>query len=332
MIENQFSFKIKTFRSDGGVEFTSNDFRSYLSQHVLLIISLSLIHLSKMVLLKKKHRHIIETTVTLLSQASMPYPYWTFVAQIAVNLINMLPTSVLGWKSPWSKLYFSPPDLTQLKIFGCACYPNLRPYTAHKLEPRTKECIFIGYPTSSKGYFCLDHQKNHVYTSRHVIFNESKFPFSSTVTSISSTSSNATTIPTWLSNQLYLHSTNQPFLLGSYPSLPINPSSNTQPSQSAAKLSLLPTSNSNPESSPSHTNSPSPSAVEPSLLPTSNTHPKPLPPYILNSHPMQTKSKSGITYKATIDYTYTEPISYKIALRYPKWCEAMDAEFQALQR
>ena len=162
MIENQFSFKIKTFRSDGGVEFTSNDFRSYLSQHVLLIISLSLIHLSKMVLLKRKHRHIIETTVTLLSQASMPYHYWPFVAQIAVNLINMLPTSVLGWKSPWSKLYSSPPDLTQLKIFGCACYPNLRPYIAHKLEPRTKECIFIGYLTSSKGYL-----KEEVYMHQH---------------------------------------------------------------------------------------------------------------------------------------------------------------------
>ena len=104
MIENQFSFKIKTFRSDGGVEFTSNDFRSYLSQHVLLIISLSLIHLSKMVLLKKKHRHIIETTVTLLSQASMPYSYWTFATQATINLINLLPTLVLGWKSPWFKL------------------------------------------------------------------------------------------------------------------------------------------------------------------------------------------------------------------------------------
>ena len=54
---------------------------------------------------------------------------------------------------------------------------------------------------------------------------------------------------------------------------------------------------------------------------------------------MQTRSKSGITkpksklcYKVTMDYTYTEPPSYKIASQYPKWCEAMDVEFLALQR
>ena len=32
MIENQFSAKIKTFRSDGGDEYTSNAFKTYLSQ------------------------------------------------------------------------------------------------------------------------------------------------------------------------------------------------------------------------------------------------------------------------------------------------------------
>ena len=86
----------------------------------------------------------------------MPYSYWSFSAQTAANLINLLLTSVLGWISPWSKLYSTTPDLSQLKVFGCACYPNLRPYNTHKLEPRTRECIFIGYPTHSKGYLYLD--------------------------------------------------------------------------------------------------------------------------------------------------------------------------------
>jgi len=54
----------------------------------------------------------------------------------------------------------------------------------------------------------------------------------------------------------------------------------------------------------------------------------------LNHHPMQTRSKSGITkpnsklcYKTILDYTFTEPPTYRIASKYPKWCEAMDAEF-----
>ena len=58
-----------------------------------------------------------------------------------------------------------------------------------------------------------------------------------------------------------------------------------------------------------------------------------------NCHPMQTKSKCGITkphpklcYKAVLDYSLSEPPTYKVASQYPKWCEAMDTEFQALQR
>jgi len=75
MIKNQFSSKIKIFRSDGGGEFTSNDFKTYLSQHGITH-HLSRPHTPKQNgVVKRKHRHIIETIVTLLSQASMPYSY-----------------------------------------------------------------------------------------------------------------------------------------------------------------------------------------------------------------------------------------------------------------
>lgn len=70
---------------------------------------------------------------------------------------------------------------------------------------------------------------------------------------------------------------------------------------------------------------------------TINSLPPSLPP--TNHYPTQTRSKSGITkpkpkfcYKSVLDYTYTEPPSYKVASQYPQWCEVMDAEFQALQR
>ena len=161
----------------------------------------------------------------MLSQASLPSSYWSFAAQTAVSLINILPTSVLHWVSPWTKLFSTIPDLTQLKVFGCACYPNLRPYNTHKLEPKTRECVFIGYPSNSKGYLCLDHHTNRVYISRHVYFNETKFPFSTPINPVLTSSFSPANIPSWFSNQLYLHSTNQPSLLGAYSSSsPITPS------------------------------------------------------------------------------------------------------------
>lgn len=328
--------KIKTFRSNGRGEFTSNEFKSYLSNHGISH-QISCPHTPQQNgVVERKHRHIIETVIALLSQSSLDYSFWSFAAQTVVTLINLLPTSVLYWKFPWFTLYSSFLDLTHLKIFGCAYYPNLRPCTAHKLEPRTRECIFIGYPSQSKGYLCLDLHTNRVYTSRHVAFDESKFPFALPVQSVS-TNTYTPTVPTWLSNQLYLHSTNQSSLLGPYPSHSLSLShSNSSTSSSTTDSSLLPDITPTPLPSPStslHSSLPSTGTntvplpvstlTNPVSLPLSHHDsppPVPLPLPTFNSHPMQTRSKSGITkpnpklcYKATIDYTYTEPLSYKIA-------------------
>ena len=118
--------------------------------------------------MERKHRHIIETTIALLSKVSLPFQYWFYAAQIAVFFINLLTTATLHSHSPYYLLYHSQPDLNQLRIFGCAYYPLLRPYTSYKLEPRTKECIFLGYSSVSKGYLCFDPITNNMYTSRHV--------------------------------------------------------------------------------------------------------------------------------------------------------------------
>jgi hypothetical protein len=48
----------------------------------------------------------------------------------------------------------------------------------HKLEFRSKPCVFIGYSSHHKGYKCLDLETGRVYISRDVIFDEAVFPFS----------------------------------------------------------------------------------------------------------------------------------------------------------
>lgn len=112
MIETQFSSKIKTFRFDGGGEYTSSACK---------ILSLATLHYSWNLLslhptinglVERKHRHLIETTITLLSQASISTTYWSYAVLTAISLINLLPTSVLNFVSPWYMLYSSHPDLS----------------------------------------------------------------------------------------------------------------------------------------------------------------------------------------------------------------------------
>lgn len=48
-----------------------------------------------------KHRHIIETRLTLLAQANMPLKFWWNTFHIAIYLINRLPTYTLNNKTPF---------------------------------------------------------------------------------------------------------------------------------------------------------------------------------------------------------------------------------------
>jgi len=94
-----------------------------------------------------------------------------------VFLINRLPTSVLGYKSPHEVVFGSALTYDSLRVFGCSCYPLLAPFGRSKLDFKSTRCVFLGYSTNHKGYLCLEPQTHHFYISRHVKFNELQFPY-----------------------------------------------------------------------------------------------------------------------------------------------------------
>ena len=93
---------------------------------------------------------------TLLLHSSMPSAYWAEALATATYLLNRRPSSAISHEIPFSRLYGQPPDLSNLRVFGCLCYPNLSANIPHKLAPRSSACVFLGYPTSHIGYRCLD--------------------------------------------------------------------------------------------------------------------------------------------------------------------------------
>lgn len=49
--------------------------------------------------------------------------------------------------------------------------------SANKLQPRSVECVFLGYAPQTKGYRCFDPKSGRVYISSHVRFHENTFPY-----------------------------------------------------------------------------------------------------------------------------------------------------------
>jgi histone deacetylase 1/2 len=119
----------------------------------------------------------MEVGLALLAHSDLPNIFWEDAFLTAVHIINRLPTLILQHKSPYEMVNNSKPDFNFLRVFGCACWPYLRPYNKHKMDFRSKTCIFIGYSSGHQGYKCLDFSTGKIYVSRHVVFDESLFPY-----------------------------------------------------------------------------------------------------------------------------------------------------------
>uniref|UniRef100_A0A2N9GBB0 Integrase catalytic domain-containing protein n=1 Tax=Fagus sylvatica TaxID=28930 RepID=A0A2N9GBB0_FAGSY len=65
---------------------------------------------------ERKHRHIVETGLTMLLHAQLPKYLWVDAFTTAVYLINRLPSSVIQMQTPFYKLYGTHPTYASLKL------------------------------------------------------------------------------------------------------------------------------------------------------------------------------------------------------------------------
>ena len=207
-----------------------------------------------------------------------------------------MPIPFLSHLSPYQILFHKIRLYSSFKVFGCLCFPYLRPYMKNKLLPHSSPCVFLGYSSSSIGYLCLHADTRRVYTTRHVRFVESNFPFSSPSPSHVSPSSSSSFTPT------LAFPFTQSFSPSSQSSL-----SNVPFSQSSSPPPIfLP--NGSPSTIP-------PIIPVPFTQSSSNSSTSIAP---TNVHPMVTRSKSGaLKSKSFLSSLSVDPQTVTQALQYP---------------
>ncbi|KAM0037798.1 putative RNA-directed DNA polymerase [Helianthus debilis subsp. tardiflorus] len=313
LAERQFNTKLKSIQSDWGGEFRPlTSFCTSLG----IIHRRSCPHTSEQNgIVERRHRHVVETGLTLLAHSSLPQRFWQFAFETAVYLINRLPSRVSSNKSPYEHVFKRKPDYSFLRVFGCQCFPYLHPYNRHKIEFRSTPCVFLGYSPVHHGYRCFDPSTERLYIARHVRFNEHIFPYH-------------TPIPTQSSPQP------EPSYVSIFPEPP--PGFPTEPiPPPPPSTDPLPTATISPETattSPPTNSSPGPS-TEPTMhaaqsIPT----PSPRPPN-LRPHPKPPTRYDPAAYTATTTPTLPiEPTSFTVANKSIEWRQAMADELDVLHR
>lgn len=110
--------------------------------------------------------------------AARPLKYWPFAFQTTTCWINQLPKGSFVSFYPHESLYHCKPNYYVLRVFGCACYPFLRPTTSTDFNFDILSA-FSWFTTPNIKYICfyLDNSCGRNYVSRHVVFGGFHFPF-----------------------------------------------------------------------------------------------------------------------------------------------------------
>ncbi|KAF5813031.1 putative RNA-directed DNA polymerase [Helianthus annuus] len=339
MVERQFNTKLKRVQSDWGGEF--RNLASFLTS-LGIIHQRSCPHTSEQNgVVERRHRHVVETGLALLAHSHAPQRFWEFAFETAVYLINRMPSRINSNKSPFQHLFNRSPDYSFLRVFGCECFPFLRPYNHHKMDFRSTPCVFLGYSSVHHGYRCLDLQSDRIYIARHVRFNEHIFPFKPPLIPTSPTQSpsyySSYPIPSACPSTSTSTSTSQPSTephrAETQPS-DHHQTHNQQPSNLSHTTGHEPT-HSSPEptlSSPETTCSTSIPTTSQSSAHISSSPPRTRPPN-LRQNPKPTIRYDPSAYHVSTNSSESiEPSSFTIANKSPEWRQAMAEEFDALIR
>jgi hypothetical protein len=171
LVEKQTRLQVKCQRSDGGGEYFSNEFTTYLKMHGIQRQFTCRYIPQQNGVAERKNMHIAEVARALMAYKNMPHHYWAEVVATPVYIMNRTPTSVVHGMTLEEKYSGKKPDLSHFKVFGCIAYVHVLDKLRIKLDPKAGKCVFIGYSLEQKGYICYNHVTHEMRVSRDV-FNE----------------------------------------------------------------------------------------------------------------------------------------------------------------
>jgi hypothetical protein len=103
----------------------------------------------------------------LLHSSGLGPEYWLFAIQHAIYLKNRLPHMAIG-HTPYQAYTGKPPNMEQLRVFGCPVViknPGRRPT---KLDIHTSNGRFLGYTATTKNIYYMDNQTRRI-KSQHIV-------------------------------------------------------------------------------------------------------------------------------------------------------------------
>ena len=170
--ENYTGFTIKNLHSDGGGEYISSQFNTYLQImgiHRQITIARTP---QQNGVAERFNRTVMESARSMLHAAGLPPKFWGDAVLTAVYLRNRLPTRALNSVTPYEAWRGEKPNLSHLRVWGCLAYVHVPRVKRNKLAATARACVFVGYPPEAKGWKLYDPTRGRYIVTRDVSFQE----------------------------------------------------------------------------------------------------------------------------------------------------------------
>ena len=171
-VELATGLKVKVYRTDGGGEYTSLEFESYLEALGIRHEKTAPETPQQNGLAESLNRVVVECSHCMMFDSNLSVGFWRYAVECAVYLMNYSPVSRIKDKTPYEAFYGSKPSILGLRPFGCPAYAHIPKSKRTKLMWKTRKCIMIGYAVGTKAYMLWDPRKKKIVISRDVLFDE----------------------------------------------------------------------------------------------------------------------------------------------------------------
>lgn len=159
--------KVKCIRSDGGTEYTCNDFQTLMRKNQIRHEMSAPYSPHQNGTAERGWRTLFEMGRCMLVESKLPKQLWHYAVQTAAIVRNRCYSRRTG-QTPYQMLTEKKPNVSKMQKFGSVCYTYKQ--EKGKLDSKCDQGIFVGYDKNSPAYLVYNPETNRVLKHRLVKF------------------------------------------------------------------------------------------------------------------------------------------------------------------
>lgn len=172
LVTAHFGSRISRLRTDNGGEFVNDEMQRFCRNKGIAMETTIPYSPQQNGVSERMNRTLMERARAILAESGFGKEMWGEAVYTATYITNRCPTAAVDVnKTPYELWTGRKPNVSKLRIFGCAAYTHIPKQLRTKLDPKGRKLYMVGYTVN--GYRLWDAEKGKVVVARDIMFDES---------------------------------------------------------------------------------------------------------------------------------------------------------------